>query len=806
MLPPRNAQSTAYETEATHGCTQRVRQLREQSINAAHSISMERAKIITDVYRQYEGKTSLPKLRALVLFHYMERRTLYLGENELIVGEKGAIPQSAPTFPELCCHTVKDLEIMKNRELISFDSTPEDRAYQQDEVIPFWQQRNMRDKLLALMTPEWKSAYEAGIFTEFMEQRGPGHTVGGSDLYRKGFLAYQKDIRAAIESLERSSDTQALQKREQLEAMSIACDAVMILGKRYADLAEELAGQTDDITRRMELHAIAENCRVVPAHKPRTFWQALQMYWFVHLCVTTEINPWDAFSPGRLDQHLHPFYQSDLDAGILTRDDALELLECLWIKFNNQPAPPKVGVTLRESGTYTDFANINTGGIRPDGQDGVNDVSYLILDCMDDMQLLQPSSNVQISRSTPRRFLDRACEISRKGWGQPAFYNTEAIVTELLNAGKSLADARCGGTSGCVETGAFGTEAYILTGYFNLPKILEITLHNGSDPMTGNKIGLPLGHATDFTSYEMLLKAYKRQIEHFVDIKVHGSNIIEQLYAKNLPVPFLSVITADCIKNGMDYNAGGARYNTSYLQGVGIATATDSLTSIRYNVFDKQLFSMETMMLALTENFANHPQLLAAVREHTPKYGNDNDYADSVMQDIFNAYCDSVTGRPNTRGGDWHINMLPTTCHIYFGEVMGASADGRFAGKPLSEGISPVGGADRKGPTAVLQSCAKMNQLATGGTLLNQKFTPEVIAGENGLKQFANLIRTYFKMNGHHIQFNVIDRQTLIAARDNPYEHPDLIVRVAGYSDHFRNLSHALQNEIIDRTEQDLRN
>ncbi|HPF88625.1 MAG TPA: pyruvate formate lyase family protein, partial [Candidatus Limiplasma sp.] len=519
----------------------------------------------------------------------------------------------------------------------------------------------------------------------------------------------------------------------------------------------------------------------------------------------TEINPWDAYSPGRLDQHLNLFYEADLDAGSMTREDALELLECLWIKFNNQPAPPKVGVTLRESGTYTDFANINTGGIRPDGQDGVNEVSYLILDCMDDMQLLQPSSNVQISRKTPRRFLERACEISRKGWGQPAFYNTEAIVAELVNAGKSLADARLGGTSGCVETGAFGNEAYILTGYFNLPKILEITLNNGRDPVTGRAMGLSLGYATDFESFDMLFDAYRKQIGYFVDVKVRGSNLIEQLYAQHLPVPFLSVITNDCVTKGQDYNAGGARYNTSYLQGVGIATVTDSLTAIRYNVYDKKRFPMDTLMQALAADFQGYPQVFSAVRDHTPKYGNDDEYPDAIMQRAFTAYHDIVTGRPNTRGGTWRINMLPTTCHIYFGEVMGASADGRLAGKPVSEGISPAGGADHNGPTAVLHSCAKMDQLTTGGTLLNQKFTPEVLAGQNGLTQFANLIRTYFTMDGHHVQFNVIDRQTLVNARDNPYDYPDLIVRVAGYSDHFRNLSRSLQNEIIDRTEQDFR-
>ena len=569
-------------TAEQHGATERVRRLREESLNTQPRLYMERAVLETEAYRKYEGTVSVPELRALTLRHFFAHKTISIHRGELIVGEKGDGPQSAPTFPELCCHTIEDMRIMDQRELIRFAVTPEDLRIQKEEIIPYWEKRSIRYRILNSMSDEWKAAYECGIFTEFMEQRGPGHTVGSNKIYQKGFLDYQEDIRRAMDALDFVHDKDALHRKEELSAMSIACEAVMILGRRYEALAREMAAAETDPQWKADLLAIAENCAVVPAHKPQTFHQALQMYWFVHLAVTSELNPWDSYSPGRLDQHVYPFYRDDVAAGRLTRDQALELLECLWVKFNNQPAPPKVGVTLKESGTYTDFANINTGGIAPDGSDGVNDVSYLILDCMDDMKLLQPSSNVQISRKTPMKFLLRACEISRKGWGQPAFYNTEAIVQELLAAGKSLEDARRGGTSGCVETGAFGNEAYILTGYFNLPKILELTLYNGYDHVAGRQLGLPLGNAEDFHSYEELLDAYHKQIEYFLDIKVRGSNLIESIYANYMPVPFLSVITNDCIATGKDYNAGGARYNTSYLQGVGIGTVTDSLAAIRY--------------------------------------------------------------------------------------------------------------------------------------------------------------------------------------------------------------------------------
>ena len=784
------------------GINERIQKLRQQSVETPAHIYMERAKLVTEAYKQYEGTVSVPELRALALKHYFTHKTLCINPGELIVGEKGDSPQAAPTFPELCCHTLNDMKVMNNRDLISFSVSKEDLKLQKEDIIPYWEKRSIRNKIISNMSSDWRKAYESGIFTEFMEQRGPGHTVGSFKIYEKGFKDYKKDISRALDKLDYQKDCNAFEKKSQLTAMGIACDAIIILGERYAALARREAEQTTDTEWKADLLKIAYNCERVPAYAPETFHQAIQMYWFVHLGVTSELNPWDAYSPGRLDQHLNPFYQREVENGVLDETMALELLECLWIKFNNQPAPPKVGITLKESSTYTDFANINTGGITPNGQDGVNDVSYLILDCMDEMKLLQPSSNVQISRKTPLHFLKRACEISRKGWGQPAFYNTEAIIQELLNAGKTLEDARKGGTSGCVETGAFGNEAYILTGYFNLPKILELTLYNGYDHVTKQQLGPKTGEPEKFLSYEQFYEAYKSQIEYFLKIKLAGNNIIESIYANYMPAPFLSIITNDCISNGKDYNAGGARYNTSYLQGVGIGTITDCLASIKYNVFEKKRCTMEELKKACLKNFEGYESLLNLVRNKTPKYGNDEDYADDIMKTIFTFYKNSVNGQPNVKGGTYRINMLPTTCHVYFGEVMLASPNGRLAQKPVSEGISPEKGADTNGPTAVIKSCSKMDHLETGGTLLNQKFTPSVVAGEEGLNHMANLIRSYFNMDGHHIQFNVIDRETLIKAQQNPEEYKDLIVRVAGYSDHFRNLSKTLQDEIIERTEQ----
>lgn len=784
------------------GMNERIQKLRQISVTTPVHIDLERAKIETDFYRENDGKYSIPVMRAMTLKEYFSKKTLYLGDGELIVGEKGKDPQASPTFPELCCHSEEDMIVMSERDLVSFKTTEEDRKLQREEIIPYWTGRSMREKLLSKMTPEWHDCYEAGMFTEFMEQRGPGHTCGGEQVFTTGYMDYKEKIKKTMDTLDYINDPEALDKAEELKAMDIACDAVIILGERYHKLALEMAEKEENETRKAELLQIAANLEVVPAHKPQTYWQAIQLYWFTHLAVTTELNPWDAFSPGRLDQHLYPYYQKDVADGILDDEKAKELLECLWVKFYNQPAPVKVGITLKESATYTDFANINTGGVTPDGRNGVNEVSYLILDCMDEMRLVQPNSNVTISKKTPAKFLKRACEISREGWGQPAFYNTEAQIAELLNAGKSLPDARRGGSSGCVETGAWGSEAYILTGYLNIPKIFQLTLFNGYDEYSKKQLGLQLGYAKDFKTFDELWAAFKKQLEYFVDVKIRGNNVIEKLYAENMPAPCLSVVTNDCISKAKDYNAGGARYNTSYIQGVGIGTVTDCVAAIKYNVYDKKNFTMEELIEAMEHDFEGYDSIYKMVHDNSPKYGNDDDYADDIMQDIFELYRSTITGRPNIRGGEYRIDMLPTTCHVYFGDVILATPNGRKAHKPVSEGISPEKSADTNGPTAVIKSCSKMDHLATGGTLLNQKFTPDVVAGEEGLNHMADLIRSYFAMDGHHIQFNVVDRQTLINAQKHPEDYKDLIVRVAGYSDFFRNLDKPLQDEIINRTEQ----
>ena len=781
--------------------TERIQKLRNNSLNATEHISAERALLVTEFYKSNIAQSvSVPVRRALAFEYILKNKYICINDGELIVGERGPAPKATPTYPEVSLHSLQDLDILNSREKVFFKVDQETRDAFENVIIPYWTGKSNREKIMANMDKEWLDAYKAGMFTEFQEQRAPGHTVAGNKIYKKGMRDIQRDIKVAMENLDFYNDTDALTKREELKAMHIVAEAIIMYANRHAEKLEEMANSEPDKIRQAELLDMAEICKRVPANKPQTFHEALQYYWFVHVGVITELNPWDSFNPGRLDQHLLPFYQKETAAGTLTKSQATELLQAFWVKFNNHPAPPKVGVTAQESNTYTDFALINLGGVKPDGSDAVNELSFLILDVIEEMRILQPSSMVQLSKKNPDSFIRRAVKITKTGFGQPSVFNTDAIVQELVRQGKSLEDARNGGASGCVESGAFGTESYILTGYFNLAKVLEITLNNGFDPGTRKQIGLKTGKATDFKTFGDLLAAWEEQLHYFINIKIKGNNIIGKLFADNIPAPFLSLIIDDCVANGRDYNAGGARYNTSYIQGVGLGSLTDSLTALKYHVFDEKSVTMGEYLDALKNNFEGHEGLRYKLVYETPKYGNDDDYADIHTTEIFEAFYKAVDGRPTVRGGKFRINLLPTTCHVYFGSVIQALPDGRKAGEPLSEGISPVQGADTLGPTAVLKSASKIDHLRTGGTLLNQKFSPEFFEDEDSIIKVSQLVRSYFRLDGHHIQFNVVSADTLRDAQKHPEKYRDLIVRVAGYSDYFNDLGEDLQNEIIRRT------
>lgn len=783
------------------GMNERIQKLRKLSFETAPSLSIERALIQTEFYKQNYGKYSIPVLRSLNFLEICRQKTIYLGEGELIVGERGPKPKSVPTFPELTCHSIEDFHVLNTREMQRYTIRQEDIDTYEKEIIPYWSGKTMRERIFSHVPIEWSNLYEAGVFTEFMEQRAPGHTALDGKIYKSGMLDFKMQIQKEIDKLDFLNDVEATDKKEQLNGMTISCDAVILFAERHAELAEKLLLEESDPVRKRELQKIAEVCRRVPANTPKTFYEAIQMYWFVHLGTITELNGWDAMNPGHFDQHLTPFYEKEIAEGTLTRNEAKELLSCFWIKVNNHPAPPKVGITAKESGTYNDFTNINIGGLKSNGSDGVSEVSYIMLEIVEELHVLQPGNSVHISSKTPDRFLNEACKVIRQGHGYPSIFNPDIYIPEMLRQGKTLEDAREGGCSGCIEVGAFGKEAYILTGYLNVPKIIEITLNNGINPLTGKQVSIKTGEPRDFKTYDELYGAFLLQLNYIVNQKVLVSNYIDRMFAKYSPATFLSVVIEDCISKGKDYYNGGPRYNTNYIQCTGLGTVTDSLSALKKHVFEDKIVTMDTVLNAILNNFEGEEILRQTIINDTPFYGNDDNYADAIALQVYNDLFDAIDGKPNIKGETFHLNMLSTTCHVYFGKVMGATPNGRLAHKSISDGTSPSHGCDTNGPSAVIKSLTKIDQVKSGGTLLNQRFLPSLLKRDEDLMKLGKLVRSYFALGGHHIQFNIIDTATLIAAQENPEDYKDLLVRMAGYSDYFNDMNSDLQQEVIDRTE-----
>lgn len=799
------------------GMNERIKRLHQQSVDTETTLTIERALIETAFYKEYYGKMPNCILRARNFYEICKKKNIYIGQDELIVGERGPVPKAVPTFPELTCHTVDDLHTLDTRELQPYHISQEDIDTYEREVIPYWKGRTQRERIFSHVSREWEEAYHAGVFTEFMEQRAGGHTSMDGKMYSRGLLDTKALIAEAISKLDFINDPEATDKQQELQAMDISCDAAILFAERHADEADRQAdmlekGQNPDGSpyagndaqkeeRISELRKIAEVCRWVPAHAPRDLQEAIQMYWFVHLGTVTELNGWDCMNPGHIDQHLYPFYQKGLKDGTLTRDKAKELISCFWIKFNNQPAPPKVGVTALESGTYNDFTNINIGGIDKHGNNAVNELSYIILEVQEELHELQPGLSIHVAKVNPDEFVMAGARVIRQGHGYPSCFNPDVYTKELMRQGKTEEDANEGGCSGCIEVGAFGKEAYILTGYLNTPKILEITLNNGIDPVTGKKLGLETGDPCSFKTYDELYDAYHKQMLYFVNMKLAVNNYIERMFSLYAPATFLSLFIDDCISKGKDYYSGGARYNTTYIQCTGLGTITDCLSTLKKHVFEDRKFTMDEILSAVANNFEGKEKMRQFIMNRTPFFGNDDDYADSIAVKVYDDLVDAIEGHPNTRGGKTQLNMLSTTCHNYFGSVCGASVNGRMAKFAISDGTSPAHGADTNGPTSVIKSLGKLDQTKSGGTLLNVRFVPSLLKREEDLKKLVSLIRTYFNMGGHHIQFNIVDTQTLLDAQKTPEDYKDLLVRVAGYSDYFNDMTEQLQNEIIARTE-----
>ena len=781
----------------------RIQSLRENFLAARPEIFAERAVLVTESYKETEG-LPIEIRRAKALEKILSEGTIKIRDGQLIVGCKTPKIMGSPLYPEIACDWVEEeLDTIGQRKEAPFFVSEETKEELRTKVFGYWKGRQVYNRIMELLPQEVVDAADEGMLFNYYLNRSIGHiTVEYEKVLKKGLKGIKQEVKQELRNVDYESPG-CLEKIHLLQAMLIVCDAAVQFAERHAVKSRKLAAQEDDPDRKAELERIAEICKWVPSNPARTFHEALQAFWFTHLILNLETNSY-AIGPRRFDQYMYPYYKRDLDEGRITREEAKELLMCLWLKLNELTVA-KEGATAKASITYNDFQNLNLGGLTAEGRDATNELSYLCLEVTSELELPQPQVSVLISRKTPDDFLLKASEVIGKGFGMPAVFNADELITSLLHKGVSLEDARAYGcVNGCVEPVVQGKDKMASSGYINLGKCLELALNDGVNPLTGTQLGPKSGDPKTFASFDEVIEAFRKQMAHAIKLKLIYDGIANGVYAKFCPVPFTSLLINDCIKKGRDYHNGGAHYNLPMICGVGTGTVADSLAAIKKFVYEDQKIPMSELLEALKVNWEGQERLRQLLINRAPKYGNDDYYVDALAYQVVSMFCDELSKHHNAEGMPYTANMIPTTTHIYFGDRTGATADGRKARMPLSEGISPVQGQDKNGPTAVVKSLAKLDHAKCSGTLVNMKFHPTALSGEEGLKKFAALIRTYFDLGGHHMQFNVISADTLKTAQKHPEQYRNLMVRVAGYSDYFVCLSRDLQDEIISRTEHGL--
>jgi formate C-acetyltransferase len=784
------------------GRTDRVTAGVERNLRAQPELFAERAVSATRSYRETEGEPIAIR-RAKMVRRILEDHPVVIQDGELIVGTKTRRPRGSPVFPEVNCAWVeRDLDRLATRSNTPFLVDEETRRVLRDEVFPYWRGRQVHDRLLEAVTPAMWRADDRGVVYHYFRSRTIGHiNAGYAKVLGRGMIGIRADALRVLGALDRD-DASYARRQQFLESVVIACDATVSFARRYAAAARHLAGSAPDDGRRAELLVIAAICERVPAEPARSFHDALQAFWFTHLVLNLETDG-HAFGPGRFDQYLYPYYRRSIDSGELTQDEAQELLDLLWVKFDEITLAKDSG-EAQTSSSYPEFQNLNIGGLTRDGRDATNELSFMCLTALDHTRLPQPGLSAQVSSRTSSRFLLRCCELLRLGLGMPAMFNSDVLVLGMVNRGKTLEDARASSLNGCVACFCDGRDRMASSGYFNLARCLELALHDGLDPATGERLGPATGSPALFTSFDDVVTAFRRQVAHFVDLKVEYDDIVRATYAGWCPVPFTSAVIDDCIDRALDWHAGGARYNIATMSGVAIGTVADSLSAIRTHVFERGEIGMAALSRALAADWAGAGLLRERLVNQTPHYGNDDDAADEMAALAQRIFCDEVERHRDVQGARYWVDLLPTTAHIALGELTGATPDGRRAGAPLSEGVSPVQGHDRRGPTAAARSVARLDHARTNGTLLNMRIDPACLRTSEDLRKLAALIRGYFDQGGHHVQFNIVDRDVLLDAMAHPEQHRDLMVRVAGYSDYFVLLSPEIQREILSRTEHGL--
>jgi len=778
----------------------RLERLKDMFQESEPQVYAERALLVTQAYRDTEGER--PALRrAEALDRILREGSILIREGELIIGSKAPTPKGSPLYPEFNTRWIeKELDTLHKRDETPFYVSGETKAAIKKDILPYWRGKSVYDRIVEAVPKECLEAMdEEGLLFHYYLNRSIGHiTVNYEKVLRLGFSGIKTEIGATLARLDHNS-WDYLEKKSFYEALLKSADAAILYARRHAELAEKEAANCGNANREKELSEIARVCRRVPEYPAENFHEALQSFWFVHLVLNLESNSY-AISPGRFCQYIYPYFERDLDSGAIARQWARELLYALWIKFNELTVV-KEGGTAKGSNTYVDFQNLNIGGLTAEGKDGTNELSFMCLDALAELRLPQPQLSVLISRQSDQDFLLRAVEVIALGTGMPAVFNDDEKVISLLDKGKSLVDARTGGINGCVEPAAQGCDHMASSGYVNLAKCLELALNGGRSMTTGKKYGPEREYR--FEGMEDIWQALGEQIENAVNLKHTYDQVARAAFAEHCPVVFTSLVMNDCIKKGRDFHQGGARYNLPLMCGVGTGTVTDSLSALSNLVFMKKRIGLDELLEALKADFQGFEKLKAMLLNKTPRYGNDIEETDLLAARLVHEFRSSLSKLKNQEGTGYAANMIPTTTHIFFGDLTAATTDGRSAGAPLSEGISPVQGMDRQGPTAVINSLARIDHASCAGTLVNMKFNPRVLKGRKNLIKFSALIKSYFDLGGHHLQFNVITRETLLEAQKNPEKYRSLLVRVAGYSDYFVTLSREVQEEIISRVEQE---
>ena len=811
-------------------------------------IESARAKLITESYKETEGEPIITR-RAKAFAHILHNIPIIIRDNELIVGSSTIAPRGCQTFPEFSYEWLEaELDTVATRTADPFEIAEETKA-ELKEADKYWKGKTTSELATSYMAPEAIKAIEHNIFTPGNYfYNGVGHvTVKYWEVLETGFEGIMEKAQKELDGCS-VGDGNYARKSHFLEAVILSCKAVIDYAGRYAKLAQEMAAQTSDPVRKQELFVIAENCSRVPAKGAQNFYEACQSFWFVQQLLQMESSG-HSISPGRFDQYMYPYYKKDMEAGTITREFAQELMDCIWVKLNDLNKCRDAASAEGFAG-YSLFQNLIAGGQNKEGEDVTNDLSVMCIQASMHVNLPAPSLSVRVWNGSPHEFLIKAAELTRTGIGLPAYYNDEVIIPALQNRGLSLEDAREYNIIGCVEPQKAGkTEGWHDAAFFNMCRPLELVFSNGMDK--GEMVGIPTGDVTQMKTFDEFFDAYKKQMEYCISLLVNADNAIDVAHAERCPLPFLSCMIDDCLKEGKSVQEGGAVYNFTGPQGFGIANMADGLFAIRKLVYEDKKVSMKELKEALAWNYDKGldaqsagdmtEMIMKAMQkagrnvdastaeglmktfmgmkpgeqktqrfkeihdmiDEVPKFGNDIPEVDYFAREVAYTYSKPLQKYNNPRGGKFQAGLYPVSANVPLGGQTGATPDGRYAHTPVADGVSPSAGKDVKGPTAAATSVSRLDHfIVSNGTLFNQKFHPSALSGREGLEKFVALIRGYFDQKGMHMQFNVVDRQTLLDAQEHPEKYKHLVVRVAGYSALFTTLSRSLQDDIIRRTEQ----